>query len=156
MGDGLGYERRLYDCFSRQDLEEFLGLLHPEIELAEAPELPDAMTHRGPTAALAALSNWPGAFERLVVRYERVAAEGDVVLVETLQTGTPHGTSQSMEIRWYWVHWFSDGLLRRWDTYGDREQAVAAAGFDAAGEPVDWPDVVVDDALVERIRDRSG
>jgi predicted ester cyclase len=79
--------RRAVDLFSRETLEPYLELYHPDAKLHF---LPPGMP-QGRAGARAYYGMYLGAFPDARVRIDRMIGEGDVVAVGFTITGTQHG-----------------------------------------------------------------
>lgn len=125
LTDSEAVVRRAVDLFNRGDFDGVAELMHPEIEVIRLGGLG---TLSGREAAFGLMV--PDAFETQEQSIEDVRTEGEVVMV----TGTFHarGAGSGIELNResYTVFWIEDGLIRRMGTYLDREEALAASGFE--------------------------
>ena len=117
--------RRFYDAFMAQDLDAFVGTLHPHVELQTARGLRIGLTE----ARAWATRNPAGDLEQ---RF----------LIEELREHHNHVVALLRQ-QWWWkdqdeladdkeaaaLFTFGDGLIARWQPFADREQAIRAAGL---------------------------
>ena len=118
--DNKALVRKLYDGFSRGDLEGVLALIADDaVDHAMPPGMP-----QNREGIRQALGMWIGAFKDLAVEPQILIGEGDLVAAHTRMTGTMTGemmgqapTNKRMDITATEVFRIEDGLLReRWAT----------------------------------------
>lgn len=82
MNDGsVGLVRQIYDIWNEQGPAAIRPMLAADVELHDAPEIPDAQEWRGPDAVIARLEAVTAAVGGGSVRFEGFARRGDEVLV---------------------------------------------------------------------------
>lgn len=128
MSDHLAIARRWVELYNeRDDVNEFLSLLDPEVEL----QTPGGPRLRGHDQA----RDWfEKPFENVQARIvpDRFVEEGDVVVglgrteVRWIESGETAHESESAG-----VFWFRDGKIVRWQPFETHEAALKAAGLAA-------------------------
>ena len=88
--------RSVYQQFARGEFG-VVGGLRDDVEVATAPEMPDAGTYRG-EAARSWLTSWVGSFESLTLEAVEFVDAGSRVVVEFVQKGTPRGGDIPVEL----------------------------------------------------------
>jgi ketosteroid isomerase-like protein len=132
MGAGqVELVRRFYDAFNGQDIDAFAATLHPEIELQTARGL-----RRGIDEAREWATTLPTGEldQRLVVEELREVGEHVIALVRRQWWWREDGELAAEEEVVAIVS-FLDGLIRRWQPYAERDEAIAVleAGVRASG-----------------------
>ena len=75
-------------------------------------------------------AEWTDAYEEWTQEFESFMDAGDSqVLVTTVQRGRLRGSDSWVALRAAFVYTVRDGLLRRAEVYGSREEALEAAGL---------------------------
>jgi ketosteroid isomerase-like protein len=121
--------RASLDAFNRRDFAQITELLHPEVELQEAADLPDARTWRGRGGVMEYLAETQMRWSE--VRFdpnEFIDGDKTIVITGTLwgrgkESGVEVSTPLAQVID---VH---EGKARRIGFYLDRSQALEAAGL---------------------------
>jgi ketosteroid isomerase-like protein len=118
----------LVEAYLSGDVESIVEHAHPDVEILQAPELPDARSYHGREGMLEALLDWPLQWERFVLTPRRIfAVDDDWVLTVALHSGRARiGIDVEAELVWA-VRW-RDRLITRWETYLTLDAALAAAG----------------------------
>jgi ketosteroid isomerase-like protein len=120
--------RELYSVWSTGDLDRMLAQTHPEVEIVQPHELPDARTYHGREGLIDALLDWPREWEDFAVEPKRVFAVGDEIVVETVHRGRSLRMGIEIEAAIVWLFTREGELTRRWDMFTTIEQALQAAG----------------------------
>lgn len=94
----------------------------------DAPEFPDADRLRGRDAVQARLREVGELLGTMRIEVDRLEKVGDDVVAEIRVTGVGAQSGIEVETRGFQVIRFEGGRVRRYRTFGDREQALAAAG----------------------------
>ena len=121
--------RAAWEAFSLHRREDFLTLVHPDVEMVPFGAAMEGKAYRG-HADLREWweheidANWE-TFETYAEGFEDV---GDhlVVFGHWVARGRTSGVSLNMQATW--VVDIRDGKIARWQTYTDREEALRAAG----------------------------
>jgi uncharacterized protein len=125
--------RELYDRFNRRDYEGSMAMMHPDIEMRQAREIPGAGTWIGRDEVERGLVAWLSGFER-GFQYEMVELKdcGDRVFVDIMLRGTGRGSGVSVEQRIFNVWETRDGKASLCLVYFDEGEAREAAGLQPA------------------------
>ena len=118
--------RGAIEAFNRGDFDAVAAVIHPEVEVVRLGGLP---TVTGRDAAYGLML--PDAFESQELVIDEIRVEGDVVLVSGPFHARGAGSGIELSRESHTVFWIEDGLIRRMGTYQEREEALAAAGFDS-------------------------
>lgn len=120
--------RRLYEAMNQRDPELARGLTDPDIEWVSDPRL--GMTPLlGRDAVIGFFQDQAQTFEDLRVEVERISESGDSVLVFLNVTGRGHASGAAIDISIGHVWTLKDGVVMRGEGFGDRGEAVRAAGL---------------------------
>jgi ketosteroid isomerase-like protein len=107
-----------------------LGFLHPDFEMVRAGvHFTESGTYRGYDAASESMLDYIGAFEDYRAEPEEVIDAGDHVVVAQTESGRPRTGSVELRERWYAVFTLRDGKILRLQWFGDRGEALEAAGL---------------------------
>jgi ketosteroid isomerase-like protein len=128
--------RRYFEVFNAQGLDGAVEFWHPEIELYDPPEFPDADRYVGVAAvreraeSYMEVAGWDGKFREL----EYVDAGEEVVVVWRGSGHTPgrfggETIPAEMDLTVAQVFLFEDGKVRRCRQYLSREEGLKAAGL---------------------------
>jgi ketosteroid isomerase-like protein len=127
--------RRGIEAFSRSDWEESVGIMDPDIEWHDAPDLPGARVHHGREGVLAQWKEMSEALEGFTVEIEGLFDAGDqvVVFLKSMGRGRVSGVPVSRELAQ--IATVRNGRVTKIVGYPDRGDALEAAGLprDASG-----------------------
>jgi ketosteroid isomerase-like protein len=91
-------------------------------------------TYEGLDAFRRFFAEWTGAYEDWTLELGEIAARGaDRVFSVFFQAGRLHGSEAKVELRYAQISEERDGMWVRLTTYGDIDEARAAAGLAAPG-----------------------
>jgi ketosteroid isomerase-like protein len=120
--------RRLYEAINDRDYVRAAELAHPEVEW-----VPDSRVGEGPIRGLENVrgffSDRADAFGELRMETERFWEKDDHVLAFIRVAGKGRTSEAEFEIRIAHLWTLRDGVVVRGEGYGDRGQALAAAGL---------------------------
>ena len=119
------------DAFNRGDPGPGLSIFAEDVRCHIAGDLMNAGTYDGHDGYLEMLRNWGEAWDS--VEAEIIAADelpSGHLMVEIHQRAVGAVSGVPVEMRIYWLFGFADGMVSRFDMYGTREAAVAAARDD--------------------------
>jgi ketosteroid isomerase-like protein len=118
-----------YAALSDGDIEPVLPLLHPDVEIRDRPESPDASVYHGHDGARAAFRVTIEMFDEVKMEPEEFFAEGDdlVVVLRLRGLGKESGVPVEERLAHHWQ--LRDGLAARLQVYSDPADALAAAGI---------------------------
>jgi uncharacterized protein len=127
--ENLEMMREGYRALARDDVDAVLDLLHPEIEIHDRPEAPDARSYHGHEGVLTALSLNFDAFDDMRFEPEEFIGTGDEVVVILRLTG--HGKVSGVPVEDRIAHHWSirDGKAVRLQVFSDPSEAREAAGL---------------------------
>ncbi len=121
--------RRCYDAFQRQDVDAFMTLFHPEVEVDLSRTAPDLGTYHGRDGMLEGWRKWRGAWERYDAKIEELVASGDRVLALVRISMRSRGQGIDTELVGADLFTVRDDLIVRFANYFDRDDARRDAGF---------------------------
>lgn len=120
--------RDLYAAMNAHDVNAALELLHPEVEWVPDRRLGEEPI-RGRESVLRFFTDMAEMFDRLVAEVERLSAIDDRVLAFVRVEGTGGSSGAGFEIRIGHLWTLRDGLVIRGEGYGNRTEALEAAGL---------------------------
>jgi ketosteroid isomerase-like protein len=124
----VALQRELVDAYRAGDLQWVLDHSHPDIEIVQPPEFPDARTYRGLEGVVDAFLDWPNEWEDFEVEPTRIyALDDDLVIVEAIHRGRSRAMGIDIEAEIFWLYRLDDGRTRRWEMFMSREAALTAA-----------------------------
>jgi uncharacterized protein len=119
--------RRLFDDFSRADVESAFAKIDQDVEWGEPPDMPDTGgTYRGHAAMVHGFRRFMGAWEELRVDLDAVIEEGDRVVALTHWVGRSRGSGIEVDTRIAQVYEFRDGKVARVRQFRTPGEALAA------------------------------
>jgi ketosteroid isomerase-like protein len=122
--------RAMYDAVNRAGRwDAVLDYVSPEIELETDPRHPSAGVYRGLDRYRRFLDEFEEPYEHTTMEPEHVFAKGDQVVTYVLAKRRPRGSSTELERRVGFLWTVRDGRIVREQVFGDREQALEAAGM---------------------------
>jgi hypothetical protein len=120
--------RRLYEAMNARDAEALAELAHRDAEW-----IPDSRVGeepiRGREKVIGFFSDRAEMFDELRAETERIWGNDDRVLVFVRVTGRGHASGAEFEIRIAHLWTVRDGVVVRGEGYGDRGEALEAAGL---------------------------
>ena len=120
--------RRLYQAMNVRDSEAFAELAHPALEWVPDQRLGEEPV-RGREKVIRFFSDLAQMFADLRTETERVWETGDQVLVFVRVSGSGAGSGPGFDIRIAHLWTLSDGVVVRGEGFGDRDEALEAAGL---------------------------
>jgi ketosteroid isomerase-like protein len=119
----------IVDAYLSGDVDSIVEHAHPDVEIVQVPELPDARSYHGREGMLEALLDWPLQWERFALTPRRIfAVDDEWVLTVALHSGRARiGLDVEAELVWA-VRW-RDRLITRWETYMTVEAALRAVAL---------------------------
>ena len=104
--------------------------LHPDFEMVRAGiHFTESGTYRGYDAASESMMDYIGAFEDYQTEPEEFIDAGDRVVVAQTELGRARSSSVQLRERWYAVFTLSEGKILRLQWFGERADALEAAGL---------------------------
>lgn len=120
--------RALYQAMNERDFERGEALTHPDADWIPDPRLGMA-PRRGREAVMSFFGDQAEMFDDVRIEVERLSEAGDRVLafIRVTAQGRASGAGVDISIGHVWT--VRDGLVVRGEGYGDRDEAVRAAGL---------------------------
>jgi ketosteroid isomerase-like protein len=120
--------RRLYRAMDAKDVEAVKGLADPELEW-----VPDARVGEAPVLGreqvIRFFEDRAQMFGEIQTEIERLWDTGDKVLAFIQVRGAGQSSGAAFDVRIAHLWSFSDGRVVRGEGFGDREEALEAAGI---------------------------
>jgi ketosteroid isomerase-like protein len=116
--------REFIRCFNEGDLDGFVSLLHPEVEIHAARGL-----RKGREAARLWATRAPGGVQQTIVLDELWEEADRAVAVVTRRWHWAEDGEPAGEDRLAWVFALEGGQVRSWRSDEDVDAALEAAGF---------------------------
>jgi ketosteroid isomerase-like protein len=122
--------RRAWAALSQLDVPTWLDCLHPEIEAVPFGAAMEGRSYRGREAVM----RWwedevLGAYETFEVYPEKFREVGGHLLVFGHWIARGKESGVELDVTATWVVTVRDGKIVRWQTYTDRDEALAAVGL---------------------------
>ena len=121
----LGFER-----LNSNDLEAFLELADPEIELHDVPEIPGSTVYRGHDGIRRWWSTVTESMDELRFELGEVTTGAERIAVITRAVGRGRGSGAEVDWTFTTVWGFRDGLISYHHGYSDHADALRAIGVD--------------------------
>jgi ketosteroid isomerase-like protein len=121
--------RAALEAFNRRDGESFDSLLAEDAEIVPVRAALEGTTYQGSDAATQYCAAVEQSWEDLEWEIENLRERGDVVIALGYILGHGRGSGAAIDSRAGWVAHFRNGLIARFQTYADREEALEAAGL---------------------------
>jgi ketosteroid isomerase-like protein len=116
----------LVQAYLSGDVDSIVEHAHPDLEILQVPELPDARSYHGREGMLEALLDWPLQWERFALTPRRIfAVDDEWVLTVALHSGRAR-IGMDVEAELVWAIRWRDRLITRWETYLTVEAALKA------------------------------
>jgi ketosteroid isomerase-like protein len=120
--------RLLYAAMNERDEARAADLVHPDVEWVH-----DSRVGKGPIrgreSVLGYFRDQEEVFDELRIETERLWENGDRVLAFIRPTGHGHASGAEFDIRIAHLWTLRDGVIVRGEGYGDRDEALEAAGL---------------------------
>jgi len=122
--------REMLEAFNRQDYERSTDMFDDEIEMHQAPEIPDSGTYVGKEDFLHGMARWLSGFER-GFQYipEELVDCGDRVFARIGLRGVGRGSGVELEDEIYHVYEVRGGKIWRLFVFWSEADARTAAGL---------------------------
>ncbi len=125
---------KLRDLYGRTSLREAAELLHPEAELHQAREVPDADDYYGREEFVRGTRRWLEEWDDWRYLPEEVVDLGDRALVRLQVSGRSKLSGIELDQMAFHLWTFRDGRPWRCDVYLDERRALEAAGLPVPGQ----------------------
>ncbi len=120
--------RRLYRAMDARDAGAFTAVLHPDAEWLPDRRVGEGLI-RGRENVVRFFSDRAEMLAEVRTETERISETDDKVLVFVRVTGSGEGSGAGFDIRIGHLWTVRDGLVIRGEGYGDRTEALEAAGL---------------------------
>src|SRR5215211_5311589 len=127
--ENVAIVRRGFQAWEQGDLEAHLRLFHEDVVCCRVAPLIDPKTYAGLQGYLEFAGEWLGPYEEFRFQPNEYIDAGDKVLVEVPQEGRLAGSDQVMKGTFWFLLTIHDGRVSRFEIYGERNQALEAAGL---------------------------
>jgi ketosteroid isomerase-like protein len=122
--------RQYFETFNAKGLDGTEHLRHPDIEVFDPPDFPDAGRYVGEAAIRKLVEGymemgWDGQFRDP----EYLEAGDEIVVVWRMSGRSGHGGGLPLDVPFAHVLRFGDGKVRRIRQYRSRSEALEAAGL---------------------------
>jgi ketosteroid isomerase-like protein len=121
--------RAVMEAFNRGDGKAFDGLLVSDTEVIPVRAALEGTTYRGSDAGTQYCTAVAQSWENLRWEVEEIRDGGSWVLALGHIRGEGRDSGAAIDARAGWLAHFHQGLITRFQTFADREQAFEAAGL---------------------------
>jgi len=121
--------RQGFETWEQGDLEAHLRLVHEDIVCSRVAPLINPKTYHGLEGYLEFAGEWMAPYDDLRFLPNEYIDAGDRVLVEVPQEGRLAGGNQVVRGTFWFLVTLHDGKVIRMEIYGERDQALEAAGL---------------------------
>jgi ketosteroid isomerase-like protein len=115
--------RRMYDAFNRGD-PAAAEYLHPEAEMHQLSEVPDAQSYYGREEFVRGLGVWLSGWEEFRFEPEEMTQVGDHVVMQVRLWGRGRGSGVETTMRWFHVWTIRDRKPHTCVVRTTREEAL--------------------------------
>jgi len=130
MGQELQTICRIYEAFSRRELDEIAELMHDEAEVDFARSLgPESGVYPGVEGIERLLTLYWEAFEDISIEVEEFVDGPDGIVALVVARGRGRGSGASVEARGPHLWRFRDGKPIRFTLFQEEAEALEAAGL---------------------------
>jgi ketosteroid isomerase-like protein len=126
MQDGVELVRAIIEALNRGDLDEMLGLMHPDFEWRPLEASPVARAYRGHDQVRRYVEDWVGTFESLRLELEDPAQVADRVVAVVRGHGRGRASGVQLESRFCQVWTVRARKAVAMEEHATREQALAS------------------------------
>jgi len=121
--------RRAWEAYREGGLEAGRRFMHPDFEMVRSGiQFTESGTYRGDQAG-ESMQDWISAFDDYRVEHEEFIDAGDRVVVAQSEFGRARSSNVELQETWYAVCTMSEGKVLRLQWFGDRAEALQAAGL---------------------------
>ena len=121
---------RLREMYSKRSLAEVAESLHPDAEMHQAPEVPDADDYYGREEFVRGTRRWLEGWEEFQYAVEEVTDLGERAFMRLRLSGRAKASGIKFDHQRAFHLWtFRDGMPWRCDVFIDEERALEAAGL---------------------------
>ena len=122
------FVRETVDAYRRVDIDWLLEHTHPDIEIAQMPELPDPHTHRGREGFIDAMLDWPRQWNDFRIRPHRIFSPDDEhFIIHATHSGRSRTVEVYVEAEIYFLMRLDEDRLIRWEMFMTEQEALGRA-----------------------------
>jgi ketosteroid isomerase-like protein len=122
----VGVVEDAWAAWERRDWDWMIAHAHPDCEIAQPPQLPDASTYRGHQGLLEAFRDWPEQWDEFRPELLEVTElNPNQVLALTSQHLRARDIAMDQEVAFLLT--LRDGKLERWEMFLTEAEALEAA-----------------------------
>jgi ketosteroid isomerase-like protein len=121
--------RRGFAAWEQGDLEAHLRFIHEDVVCSRVAPLINPKTYHGLEGYLEFAGEWAAPYDELRFLPNEYIDAGDKVLVEVPQEGRLAGSNQVVRGTFWFLLTLLGGKAISFEIYGDRDQALKAAGL---------------------------
>jgi ketosteroid isomerase-like protein len=121
-----------YEAVDRGDFEAVRGLFHPDVQLFDRPEVPDAASYRGWEGMASTVRDSQQTFEDFRFEPEQFFERGDRIVAIVTMTGRGRASGVPVEERIAHLWTLRDGRAVELRAFTDPADALEAAGLPRA------------------------
>jgi uncharacterized protein len=118
-----------YEALDRGDLGPVRDMIHPQAEMHDRPEIPDATTYRGWEGIVLSVQASQETFDDFHFVPERFLENDDKIVVILKMKGTGHASGVPVEERIAHLWTIRDGLAIELRAFTEPADALAEAGL---------------------------
>lgn len=122
--------RSVYGRWAEGDFRE-RGVFDPLIVFVMGADFPESGAYLGLERVAEYMKGFLEPWERITIRAEEITPAGDSVVVSVRQEGVGRGSGVATEFDYFSVWSFRGGKVIRFETFREREGALAAVGLPA-------------------------
>jgi len=119
---------RLRELYRQRTLEEFAESLHPDAEMHQARELPDADDYYGREEFMRGTRRWLDGWDEFKYIVEDAIGLGERALIRVHLSGRAKASGIELEQTVFHLWAFRDGMPWRCEVFLSEERALEAAG----------------------------
>jgi len=127
MADDLATAREMIDAWNNGNVGRLIEFWHEDGVWEDLPDVPDRSVIKGRTAIEDHLREVIELLGEMQISIEEIEMVGDEVLIDTKFHVSGSASGISLDTPMYHVVQFEDSLVRRYRSFSERAQAVAAA-----------------------------
>jgi len=120
--------RRIYERWGEGDFTAGPEHFDPNLVFVMRPEFPDSGTYLGPEQVADYTRGFLEPWERITIEATEIIEAGDSIVAAVTQRGIGMASRIETEFSYFNVWTFRGPLIIRFETFREREQALAAVG----------------------------
>jgi ketosteroid isomerase-like protein len=122
--------RTMYEALNRAGVSGARELLHPDAELHQPPEMPDADSYYGRDEFQRGIESWLSMWEEPLFEPIEITEAGDCVVMRVRVSGTGKASGVPATTEFFHVWTIRDGKPHRCFVRTTRAEALAAVGLE--------------------------